>query len=123
VPTFDHANLGVPEGGIEAESVFLVDILGYRRVAAPPDIEARFHPTWFEADDGTQVHLSVDPDHRPAERAHTAVRLGDDLGPAEARLLAAGHRFAVIEGARGRVLFAKDPAGNRWELIGPPVSG
>ncbi|HLN15725.1 MAG TPA: VOC family protein [Acidimicrobiales bacterium] len=118
MPTFDHANLGVPDGGAEAEAAFLVDVLAYRRVAAPPDIEARFHPMWFEGEDGCQIHLSVDPDHRPAARAHTAVRCGDDLPAVEARLEAAGYEFKTNEGGGRRVLFVVDPAGNRWELIG-----
>ncbi|HMD45845.1 MAG TPA: VOC family protein [Acidimicrobiales bacterium] len=118
MPTFDHTNLGVPEGGAEAEASFLVDVLGYRRVEAPPDIAARFNPMWFEGDDGCQIHLSVDPDHRPAARAHTAVRLGDDLATAVERLDAAGLGYTVSDGDARRVVFAKDPAGNRWELIG-----
>jgi hypothetical protein len=35
---FHHVNLGVPVGGADAETAFLVDLLGYRRLstAAPP---------------------------------------------------------------------------------------
>ena len=39
-----------------------------------------------EGDHGTQVHLSVDPDHRPAARAHTAIELSDQTTEVERRL-------------------------------------
>jgi hypothetical protein len=79
MPTFEHVNLGILEEGTEAETGFLVDVLGFRSVDPPAEIKARFSPLWFEGDDGSQIHLSVDPEHRPAARAHVAVWLGDDL--------------------------------------------
>ncbi len=118
MPTFDHVNLGVPVGGAEGEAAFLVDVLGYRRVDPGPEATARGNPMWFEGDDGGQVHLSMDPDHRPAARAHVAVRLGDDLPATAERLRACGYECEALSfGGRDRLL-TKDPAGNRWELIG-----
>jgi hypothetical protein len=68
---FHHVNLGVPVGGADAEAAFLVDFLAYQRV----ELTADAPPTarWFESEDGKQIHLSEDPDHRPAARAHVAV--------------------------------------------------
>jgi hypothetical protein len=72
VPRFLHANLGVPPELAKAEVHFLVGVLGYRHVAPPPPLSG-FGAHWYEADDGTQVHLSLDPNHVPAAMAHTAI--------------------------------------------------
>lgn len=111
-----HVNLGVPVGGTEAESRFLVDLLGFGPVAAPEGRGGR--PRWFEAADGKQIHLSEDPDHRPAARAHVAVDLGDDLTALEVRLEETGVSFRTFEVDGRHVAFCQDPAGNRWELRG-----
>jgi catechol 2,3-dioxygenase-like lactoylglutathione lyase family enzyme len=108
---FHHANLGVPPELDQAEGMFLVDVLGYRRMKAPPDLEdvAR----WFEADDGSQIHLSIDPEHRAATMAHTAIEVDDAI---ETRLDGAGIIYRAHERGGLRVIFCDDPAGNHWEL-------
>lgn len=111
---FHHVNLGVPVGGAEAEESFLLEILGYRRVTPPADLAGLAR--WFESEDGKQIHLSEDPEHRPAARAHVAVEVGDELPALEARLEQAGVEHTALDGNGLRVLFCKDPAGNRWEL-------
>jgi hypothetical protein len=113
---FHHVNLGVPVGGGDDEATFLVDLLGYRRLTS--DI-----PTarWFEADDGTQVHLSEDPDHRPAARAHVAIELGDGLALLERTFEGAGYQYTAMDGEERRIVFCQDPAGNRWELRGQAI--
>jgi catechol 2,3-dioxygenase-like lactoylglutathione lyase family enzyme len=117
VPTFHHANLGIPPDVAEAEADFLVGILGYRRLQ-PPDAAADFGARWFEADDGTQVHLSLDPAHVPAAMAHIALEVGDDSDVIATRLTDAGVRFKAAEFDGNRIILCKDPAGNRWELRG-----
>jgi hypothetical protein len=114
MPRFHHANLGVPPGLDEAEGAFLVDVLGYRKMEVPPDL--RGIARWYEADDGSQIHLSIDPEHRPAARAHTAIEVD---GGVEARLDGAG--VAYRSGGRDglTVIFCQDPAGNQWELRRP----
>jgi Glyoxalase-like domain len=109
-------NLGVPVGGAEAEEVFLLEVLGYRRVVAPPELALQVR--WFESEDGKQIHLSEDPDHRPAARAHVAVEVEGDLPAMEARLEQAGIEHAAFDGEDLRIVFCQDPAGNRWELRG-----
>jgi catechol 2,3-dioxygenase-like lactoylglutathione lyase family enzyme len=113
---FHHVNLGVPVGGAEAEEAFLLDVLGYRRVVAPPGLALRAR--WFEGEDGKQIHLSEDPDHRPAARAHVAVEVEGDLPALEARLEQAGLEHSAFDGDGLRIVFCQDPAGNRWELRG-----
>jgi len=117
MPTFHHANLGILPDLAEAEADFLVSILGYRRLE-PPSAAADFGARWFEADDGTQVHLSLDPAHTPAAMAHIALEVGDDSEAIAERLTNAGVRFKTAEFDGNRILLCKDPAGNRWELRG-----
>jgi len=108
---FHHVNLGVPIGGAEAEVAFLIDFLEYRRVELTSDDP----PTarWFESADGKQVHLSEDPDHRPAARAHVAVELGDDLATVERKFDQAGYRYEGVDGKDRRTVLRP-----RWKPMG-----
>ena len=115
---FHHVNLGVPVGGAEAEGAFLLEVLGYRRVVPPPELAGVAR--WFESEDGRQIHLSEDPDHRAAARAHVAVEVGSDLAALEQKLQGAGIEYSTVGVDRQRVVFCRDPAGNRWELRGEP---
>jgi hypothetical protein len=118
VPHFHHVNLGVSPGGIETEAVFLVEILGYRPIDPGDELRPR-GAHWFETDDGSQVHLSEDAEHRPAARAHVAVDYGRELSEVRSRLAAASWTFAEFTGAApNQTILCKDPAGNRWELRG-----
>ncbi|MBX6390641.1 MAG: glyoxalase [Frankia sp.] len=112
MPRFHHANLGVPPGVEDAEGAFLINVLGYRKLDPPPELVGIVR--WFQADDGSEIHLSVDPEHRPAARAHTAIEVDDEI---EARLEAAGIAYRHSRGfADVAVTFCTDPAGNLWEL-------
>jgi hypothetical protein len=117
MPTFHHANLGIPPDLEEAEADFLVGILGYRRLE-PPKAAADFGARWFEADDGTQVHLSLDASHAPAAMAHTALNVRGESDAIADRLTKAGIRFKTAEFDGNQIILCKDPAGNRWELRG-----
>jgi catechol 2,3-dioxygenase-like lactoylglutathione lyase family enzyme len=113
---FHHVNLGVPVGGLEAQSAFLVNLLGFRSIDPGPELRDR--ATWFEGEDGVQIHLSVDPEHRAPARAHVAMAFGDDLGALEERLLAAEVKVNVLRAEPMRVVGCRDPSGNLWELRG-----
>jgi catechol 2,3-dioxygenase-like lactoylglutathione lyase family enzyme len=115
---FHHVNLGVPDDGLDAEGAFLRDVLGYRHVDESLRVQG-FGANWYEGDDGSQIHLSVDPDHRPAARAHVAVAFGPDLADVERRLKE--HEIEYESSHREGfpwVLLCCDPAGNKWELRG-----
>ena len=115
---FHHVNLGVPVDGLEAQAGFLLNVLGYRRVEVDEQLQ-KMGANWFEADDGSQVHLSVDPDHRPAARAHVALAFGPALGDVERRLQERAIEFdSSHRPGFPQVLFCQDPSGNRWELRG-----
>ena len=111
MPRFHHANLGVPPGVEEAQGAFLVDVLGYRKMDVPADLQGLAR--WYEADDGSQIHLSIDPDHQPAARAHTAIEVDNEI---EARLSATGIAYRSAGRDDLAIVLCKDPAGNRWEL-------
>jgi catechol 2,3-dioxygenase-like lactoylglutathione lyase family enzyme len=110
-------NLGVPSGGIEAQERFLVDVLGYRRMTLT-DQQREMGVKWFEGSDGSQIHLSEDPDHQPPKRAHVAVECSDDeLADVQKRLADAGISVRPITNPDIRTfLVLKDPSGNRWEI-------
>ena len=113
---FHHVNLGVPPDRIDDQASFLIDVLGYERMPTPEELAGR-NVNWFRASDGSEVHLSADPDHRPAARAHVAVVLGDELDGVVERLQGRGVDAEVLDGILGiRVAICLDPAGNRWEL-------
>ncbi len=109
-----HVNLGVPPDGADAEGEFLVGVLGYRHLEPPEQAQA-FGARWYETDDGTQVHLSVDPDHQPAARAHTAIEFGDEIETVAERLRARGCRVR-----RQRIRRSADPvlSGPRGQSLG-----
>jgi hypothetical protein len=78
---------------------------------------------WYEDDNGAQVHLSADPDHRPAGRAHVAIGYGDGLDTVEERLRQRGVDCRRTERPEfPPIVMCLDPAGNRWELRGDQPS-
>jgi catechol 2,3-dioxygenase-like lactoylglutathione lyase family enzyme len=111
-----HVNLTIPVGGENDEAAFLVNVLGYQPIPAPDDLP---FAKWFEFPDGSQIHLSEDPDHHPSARGHVAIELGPDLEVVAERLDAAGYEVSRFDGPDLRVIFCADPAGNRWELRHP----
>src|SRR4051794_16069293 len=119
MPRFHHVNLGIYEDGLDAQAEFLVGVIGLRRIDPGPELAGLAN--WFEADDGTQVHLSKDPEHTPAARAHVAMEFGGELGDVERRLQEGGYSSAQLEFDGRRIVICCDPAGNRWELRGDPL--
>jgi catechol 2,3-dioxygenase-like lactoylglutathione lyase family enzyme len=71
---------------------------------------------WFEAP-GAKVHLGVESDFRPAQKAHPAL-LVDDLAAMQAALAAAGVAVIPDDPVDGRErCYVADPFGNRIELM------
>jgi hypothetical protein len=111
-----HVNLSIPVDGADAEAAFLVDFLNYKRVELTPGTPRG--AKWFGAEDGSQIHLSEDPEHNPSKRAHVAIELGDDLNDLRSKFEKSDYVYTTYNGPEGPVLFCQDPAGNRWELRG-----
>jgi catechol 2,3-dioxygenase-like lactoylglutathione lyase family enzyme len=117
VIAIDHVQLAMPPGR-EGEAVaFYETLLGLANVPKPPHLAVR-GGCWFEGD-GVKVHLGVEPDFRPARKAHPAL-LVDDLPTLARRLEAAGHEVRTEGGLDGYdQRYVDDPFGNRLELLQP----
>ncbi len=113
----DHVQLAMPAGR-EADAVaFYEGLLGIPQVPKPPHLAVR-GGCWFERG-ALRVHLGVDPEFRPATRAHPALRV-TSVRALAAHLAAAGCRVVEDEPLDGydRV-YVDDPFGNRIELLQP----
>ena len=66
----DHVQLAMPAGEEETARRFYRDLLGMAEIPKPPELAKR-GGCWFES--GTvQIHLGVEQDFRPAQKAHPA---------------------------------------------------
>lgn len=110
----DHVQLAIPAGGEDAARAFFVGLLGMVEVPKPAN-QSRAG-CWFTGG-GAALHIGIDPDFRPAKKAHPAF-LVEDLEALRTRLAAAGciiREDTPVEGyAR---FFTEDPFGNRIELM------
>jgi len=113
----DHVQLAMPAGGEDQARAFYRDVLGFEEVAKPKALSGR-GGVWFQS--GTvQIHLGVDPEFRPATKAHPALRV-EGLPAFIVRCTKAGHpveRDVPLPGME-RVRM-NDPFGNRIELVEP----
>ncbi|HKY68039.1 MAG TPA: diguanylate cyclase [Acidimicrobiales bacterium] len=113
----DHVQLAMPAGdeSERAADGFYVDVLGLSRVAKPAALAAR-GGCWYESP-SVRIHLGVQPDFRPAAKAHPAL-LVDDLDIACERIVAAGGEVRPADDVPGVFrIHTEDPFGNRIELI------
>jgi catechol 2,3-dioxygenase-like lactoylglutathione lyase family enzyme len=113
----EHVQLAMPAGEEDAARAFYVHVLGLEEVAKPPVLAGR-GGAWFTGG-AAHIHLGVDPDFRPARKAHPALVVDDLDGLAE-RLRKEGHPVRPDEPFGGlRRLHTEDPFGNRIELMQP----
>ena len=110
----DHIQLAIPAGGEGDARAFFVGLLEMREVAKPANLAPE--GCWFEGG-SLRLHIGVDPDFRPATKAHPAL-LVDDLASLRARLDRAGVTIRDGDPIEGNArLFVSDPCGNRIELM------
>jgi catechol 2,3-dioxygenase-like lactoylglutathione lyase family enzyme len=110
-----HVQLAIPPGSEDDCRAFSVDALGMREITKPPALAAR-GGLWVRAD-GVEIHLGVEPDFRPARKAHPGIRVGDLDGLAE-RLAEHGVEVTWDDNFPGhRRFFAFDNLGNRLEFL------
>lgn len=113
----DHVQLAMPAGGEELARAFYGGLLALAEKPKPAHLASR-GGCWFESD-GVKVHLGVEPDFRPARKAHPAL-LVTDLPSLLATLAAAGVEVVDDEPLEGVArAYAYDPFGNRLELLEP----
>lgn len=110
----DHVQLAMPAGREDEAREFYAGLLGIPEVPKPPELAAR-RGAWFETGK-VKVHLGVDPEFRPARKAHPGL-LVSELGVLVHRLRAAGHEVDEV-GVDGHLrAYVSDPFGNRLELV------
>jgi catechol 2,3-dioxygenase-like lactoylglutathione lyase family enzyme len=113
----DHLQLAMPAGREAEARAFYGELLGLPELKKPPNLQVR-GGVWF-ALGSQQLHLGVEKDFRPAQKAHPAF-LVQDLGGLRMRL--AQHGYAPYEDeplAGFKRFYVADPFGNRLELLEP----
>jgi catechol 2,3-dioxygenase-like lactoylglutathione lyase family enzyme len=113
-----HVLLAAPPGSEPAARAFFVGILGMTEIPKPADLAAR-GGMWLEFGD-QQLHIGIEADFRPAEKAHPAFEVAD-LAALRAHLTEHGIRTWDDAPYPGRDRFyARDPFGNRLEFLSEP---
>lgn len=111
----DHVQLAMPSGGEALARAFYGTLRGMREVAKPPELAKR-GGCWFQSGP-VQIHLGVEADFRPAQKAHPALRC-PDYGALVARIRDAGVAVTPNNSIPGVERWQiADPFGNRIELI------
>ena len=111
----DHVQLAMPPRREAEAEAFYAGLLGFTRVPKPEPMASR-GGCWFAA--GTAAfHLGVEPEVRPARKAHPALVVRG-LADLVAALVAAGCEVRPNpDHPEGAGCYVDDPFGNRIELI------
>jgi catechol 2,3-dioxygenase-like lactoylglutathione lyase family enzyme len=110
-----HVLLTIPPGGEDVAREFYSGVLGMSEVDKPKMLETR-GGCWFRGG-GWEIHLGVEPEFRPARKAHPGV-LVDGLDELAATLTRAGRSADWDPHFSGhRRLYAFDGHGNRLEFL------
>jgi len=113
----DHVQLAMPAGREAEARAFYAGVLGIPELAKPAALAAR-GGAWFESG-SVRVHLGVDPDFRPARKAHPGL-LVQGLAALIEDLRRAGYPVVTDEPIEGFLrVYVDDPFGNRLELMEP----
>jgi catechol 2,3-dioxygenase-like lactoylglutathione lyase family enzyme len=115
IVALDHVQLAMPAGEEPAARAFYSGVLGLIEEPKPANLVPR-GGLWFRGG-GARVHLGVDPNFRPATKAHPAL-LVVGLAAIAASCADAGFppvRDEPLEGFDRVYVF--DPFGNRIELL------
>jgi catechol 2,3-dioxygenase-like lactoylglutathione lyase family enzyme len=111
----DHVQLAMPAGGEPEAEKFYAGLLGFVRIPKPEPMASR-GGCWFSSGP-VALHLGVDAEFRPAQKAHPAL-LVHDLAGLVTVLRAGG---VVVrpnpDQPEGFGCYVDDPFGNRIELI------
>jgi catechol 2,3-dioxygenase-like lactoylglutathione lyase family enzyme len=117
----DHVQLAMPAGREAEARAFYAGLLGIPEQAKPAALAAR-GGAWFESG-SLKLHLGVDPDFRPARKAHPGL-LVRGLEALIGELRRAGYAVTADEPLEGYLrVYVDDPFGNRLELMEPRSAG
>lgn len=114
--SIDHVQIAMPMGEEEKARNFYAGILNFVEIPKPPELAKR-GGAWFQSDN-VQLHLGIEADFHPAQKAHPAF-IVDDLEPFVNKAQAAGYETdstqPPLDGYKRAHIF--DPFGNRIELM------
>ncbi len=111
----DHIQIAMPDGKENEARSFYAGILGLTGKAKPASLSNK-GGCWFEHE-GLQVHLGVDPDFRPARKAHPGFEVAD-IAALSTLLQERGYSISKGSDLEGYSrVFTSDPFGNRIELL------
>lgn len=117
IQRINHVQLAMPPGKEGEARAFYSGILGIPEMPKPPNLAKR-GGAWFEVG-ALRVHLGVEADFRPAQKAHPAFEVQDLAALIEA-CTAGGYRVNTDEPLPGyKRAYVFDPFGNRIELMEP----
>jgi len=88
IDRLEHVQLAMPPGDEALARAFYSGVLGIPEISKPPHLAKR-GGCWFERG-ALKIHLGVEPDFRPARKAHPAL-LVVELPILVARLQSAGY--------------------------------
>ena len=112
-----HVQLAIPAGGEDRCREFWGGVLGLTELDKPAVLAAR-GGCWFRGG-GLEVHLGVEPDFRPAAKAHPGILVGSIDALAD-RLTVGDVAVVWDDDFPGmRRFYAADPFGNRLEFLEP----
>ncbi|MFD7661668.1 glyoxalase [Streptomyces sp. NPDC059788] len=118
----DHVQLAAPPGSEDALRAFYGGVLGLREIPKPASLAGR-GGCWFEAGPATQLHLGIDPDFHPAEKAHPAFRV-TAIHTHATRLTTHNTPITWDDNLPDHERFyTHDPVGNRLEFLEPRTPG
>ncbi|AOR36951.1 glyoxalase [Streptomyces fodineus] len=115
----DHVQLAAPPASEETLRAFYTGALGMTEIPKPPVLAAR-GGCWFATPGGSvQLHLGIEDPFRPAQKAHTGLRV-TDIDALSDRLAAHGAPVVWDDNLPGhRRFYSTDPVGNRLEFLQP----
>ena len=117
IAAIDHVQVAIPAGGEDSARAFYGQLLGLPEIGKPENLRSR-GGLWFQGS-SLQLHLGVDPQFRPATKAHVALRVVN-LQAVRKALTAAGYATKGDEPLPGyRRFYVNDPFGNRTEILQP----
>jgi predicted enzyme related to lactoylglutathione lyase len=114
---FHHVQIACPPGTEADLRAYYVGVLGMTEKPKPPLLAVR-GGCWFTDDHGSELHLGVEEDFRPARKAHPAL-IHPDLDALAGRIEAAGYdvNWANPDETPGtRRFHTHDCHGNRIEF-------